>query len=209
MNQIILQKYDAEQGRFTQEDPIRDGDNWYSYCGGNPVMFVDPTGLSKGLSEKTRIIMQKLNEYLSYDPLSSSESWVPPSTNFPVEQQNDISGGLAIAAGISMAADGPLPIGDIVGIMLLGIAAAIATMTVSPAITTAPPISLPDIRIESKSEERVTAKVELEVSTKTETNTNDLPAVYYGAHYYGEGGRNKVWSITTGPMTYNEAIIWA
>ena len=36
--------YDAEQGRFTQEDPIRDGYNWYSYCDGNPVMFVDPTG---------------------------------------------------------------------------------------------------------------------------------------------------------------------
>ncbi|MBQ7232478.1 MAG: RHS repeat-associated core domain-containing protein [Bacillales bacterium] len=37
--------YDAGQGRFTQEDPIRDGSNWYSYCGGNPVMFVDPNGL--------------------------------------------------------------------------------------------------------------------------------------------------------------------
>ena len=139
--------YNAEQGRFTQEDPIKDGDNWYSYCGGNPVMFVDPTGLSKELSEKTRIIMQKLNEYLSYDPLSSSESWVPPSTNFPVEQQNDISGGLVIAAGISMAADGPLLVGDVVSVVLLGIAAAIATMTVSPAVTTAPPISLPVIEI--------------------------------------------------------------
>ena len=38
--------YNAVQGRFTQEDPIRDGYNWYSYCGGNPVNFIDPTGKS-------------------------------------------------------------------------------------------------------------------------------------------------------------------
>ena len=32
-------------GRFMTEDPIRDGLNWYTYCGNNPVMFVDPSGL--------------------------------------------------------------------------------------------------------------------------------------------------------------------
>ena len=37
--------YDSENGRFISEDPIKDGYNWYSYCGGNPVMFVDPLGL--------------------------------------------------------------------------------------------------------------------------------------------------------------------
>ena len=36
--------YDSANGRFISEDPIKDGLNWYSYCSGNPVMFVDPSG---------------------------------------------------------------------------------------------------------------------------------------------------------------------
>lgn len=37
--------YTPQNGRFTSEDPIQDGFNWYSYCGGNPIAFVDPKGL--------------------------------------------------------------------------------------------------------------------------------------------------------------------
>ena len=37
--------YDSVTGTFTQEDPIKDGSNWYSYCMGNPVVFTDPSGL--------------------------------------------------------------------------------------------------------------------------------------------------------------------
>ena len=36
--------YSPVTGRFTQLDPIRDGLNWYAYCGNNPVRFVDATG---------------------------------------------------------------------------------------------------------------------------------------------------------------------
>ena len=35
-------------GRFISEDPIKDGLNWYAYCGGNPIMFWDPTGEIRG-----------------------------------------------------------------------------------------------------------------------------------------------------------------
>ena len=38
--------YDPADHRFTQEDPIKDGENWYAYCGNNPINGVDPFGTS-------------------------------------------------------------------------------------------------------------------------------------------------------------------
>ena len=37
--------YDPSIGRFISEDPAKDGTNWYTYCGNNPIKFVDPWGL--------------------------------------------------------------------------------------------------------------------------------------------------------------------
>jgi RHS repeat-associated protein len=37
--------YDASTGRFLTRDPIKDGRNWYAYCGNGPVRAVDPNGL--------------------------------------------------------------------------------------------------------------------------------------------------------------------
>src|SRR5512145_846983 len=39
--------YKPGVGRFTRIDPLRDGDNWYNYCGNDPVNFVDLWGLCK------------------------------------------------------------------------------------------------------------------------------------------------------------------
>ena len=36
--------YDPTTGRFTSEDPAKDGLNWYVYCGNNPINRWDPTG---------------------------------------------------------------------------------------------------------------------------------------------------------------------
>ncbi len=38
--------YDPTTGRFLSRDPIKDGRNWYVYCGNRPIRFTDPTGLS-------------------------------------------------------------------------------------------------------------------------------------------------------------------
>ena len=53
--------YDEETGTFMTLDPIKDGLNWYAYCAGNPVMFVDPWGLwnpdDSELPEEIQIII--------------------------------------------------------------------------------------------------------------------------------------------------------
>lgn len=36
--------YSPVSGRFITEDPAKDGLNWYIYCGGNPILRMDPTG---------------------------------------------------------------------------------------------------------------------------------------------------------------------
>ncbi|MBP3361308.1 MAG: RHS repeat-associated core domain-containing protein, partial [Clostridia bacterium] len=36
--------YNSSIGRFVSEDPIKDGWNWYVYCGNNPVNYQDSTG---------------------------------------------------------------------------------------------------------------------------------------------------------------------
>ena len=37
--------YNPRTGRFMQQDPIKDGLNWYTYASGNPVNRIDPWGL--------------------------------------------------------------------------------------------------------------------------------------------------------------------
>ena len=39
--------YSPDIGRFVSEDPIKDGNNWYVYCGNSPVNNIDPLGLSR------------------------------------------------------------------------------------------------------------------------------------------------------------------
>ncbi len=59
--------YSPEVGRFTQEDPIMDGLNWYTYCAGNPVRFYDPSGcVIKLSSEATNEEKQQYNRAIEY-----------------------------------------------------------------------------------------------------------------------------------------------
>ena len=46
--------YSPELGRFTSEDPAKDGDNWYVYCENNPVNFIDASGLGASPIELTK-----------------------------------------------------------------------------------------------------------------------------------------------------------
>jgi RHS repeat-associated protein len=44
---VRMRYLNTASGRWTQEDPIRDGLNWYVYCGNNPIMYIDPWGLAR------------------------------------------------------------------------------------------------------------------------------------------------------------------
>jgi RHS repeat-associated protein len=37
--------YDSSLGRFITRDPIKNGQNWYTYSGSDPINAVDPSGL--------------------------------------------------------------------------------------------------------------------------------------------------------------------
>ena len=55
--------YKPNTGRFINEDPVKDGLNWYAYCGNEPVMLVDPSGLklkSEGRAEEQQIVIDYL-----------------------------------------------------------------------------------------------------------------------------------------------------
>ncbi|MBU5451529.1 RHS repeat-associated core domain-containing protein, partial [Acetivibrio sp. MSJd-27] len=61
--------YDSSIGRFTSEDPIRDGMNWFVYCGNNPINLVDPSGFKAGDLFVT-IDDAAIDFGLTYNPIS-------------------------------------------------------------------------------------------------------------------------------------------
>jgi len=67
--------YDAATGRFTTEDPVRDGLNWYAYCDGNPLKYLDPSGTVIVLrgSEKDRSSLLEEMQKLTNDELAIKE----------------------------------------------------------------------------------------------------------------------------------------
>ena len=75
--------YDPSTGRFINEDPIRDGLNWYVYCENNPIMFVDPWGLAIWLVHGT------FNGTADNDPWVSTEFWTAEIQNYVSETFNN------------------------------------------------------------------------------------------------------------------------
>ena len=58
--------YDADTHRFTQEDAVKDGTNWYVYCGNSPALRVDLFGTyTKYIKIDGRIVELKDTSYIS------------------------------------------------------------------------------------------------------------------------------------------------
>ena len=61
--------YDSSIGAFTSEDPAKDGGNWYVYCGGDPIKFIDPNGLAARIVDNNQEAfeaLQKLTDDVLY-----------------------------------------------------------------------------------------------------------------------------------------------
>ena len=84
--------YNPVNGRFLSEDPARDGYNWYVYCDDNPVSRVDPTGhFWSEILEFSKTVVTEIGK--SIEVLSPAYA----------------------GCGELAAADGPFPIGDLLG----------------------------------------------------------------------------------------------
>ena len=67
---LRARSYRPSTGRFTSEDVARDGLNWYTYCGNEPVSFIDPMGLRQSLAD-----FLKNRNNLNYDePIDQGNS---------------------------------------------------------------------------------------------------------------------------------------
>ena len=53
--------YNSETGRFISEDPAKDGVNWYVYCGGDPILYVDPFGTYPIISGEGTYVIDGIN----------------------------------------------------------------------------------------------------------------------------------------------------
>ncbi|ARU42344.1 hypothetical protein CCB80_14780 [Armatimonadetes bacterium Uphvl-Ar1] len=57
--------YDSSTGRFLTRDPIKDGRNWYLYCGNSPVSRVDANGLEAVLVQGDVDFLAGMGDHLS------------------------------------------------------------------------------------------------------------------------------------------------
>ena len=75
--------YDPALGRFLSMDLMMDGANWYIYCAGNPVMFIDPSGFSSisGAFHSSVEYMQWMSNHRDEFYGSSSPSPAPTSSH--------------------------------------------------------------------------------------------------------------------------------
>jgi len=81
--------YDANSRRFISVDPIKDGVNWYAYCGNSPTVFVDPLGLNPVPLWAIRINMGKGTPADIQKALSSSSKSYTGQTKAAVEDAID------------------------------------------------------------------------------------------------------------------------
>ena len=102
--------YNPKLGRFKTQDPIRNGLNWYTYCGNDPICFIDPSGLFSQTVDLTyRIEKNKYGQDIRvpnniYEPEHKSSATSSSSTApFSATPIGWIGGAMLIDWGIQNA----------------------------------------------------------------------------------------------------------
>jgi len=95
--------YDPSTGRWVNRDPIEEwgGKNLYSFLGNEPTHYVDPFGLACDFSGPLATLLAELAKDAGWD----------------YAKKQLLKGGAKL--GVAAVADGPLPIGEVVGTALL------------------------------------------------------------------------------------------
>ena len=95
--------YDPSTGSFITEDPIKDGNNWYGYCAGNPVNAWDTSGLHEqniyevvnnslivtDYREDLRVLLSKFNGVLKVDKDTVSMKVFDSTKTIKISDYND------------------------------------------------------------------------------------------------------------------------
>ena len=71
--------YDPVCGRFVREDPGRDGENWFVYCGCDPVNRVDADGRVWITDSTARYLLYVIGKVLGFSTLKLR--WYPLTVN--------------------------------------------------------------------------------------------------------------------------------
>ncbi|RYG28103.1 RHS repeat-associated core domain-containing protein, partial [bacterium] len=101
--------YDAKVGRFLTRDPIKDGRNWYAYCGNNPIANVDVSGLTTlSIGGGGQLILGTISVSIHLDVVIDDDGTVGGSVT------TGSGGALGLSAGVFTEAsmDGSTSIND-------------------------------------------------------------------------------------------------
>ena len=67
--------YDPSTGRFLTRDPVKDGRNWYGYCGNNSACGIDPAGLWDVLRCLKQAGARLLGSFVDSCPIKMAYDW--------------------------------------------------------------------------------------------------------------------------------------
>jgi RHS repeat-associated protein len=77
--------YNADEHRFTQQDPVKDGGNWYVYVGNNPATRIDPNGLfGEGIADWFKQAGKDIAKWSS-DLWDDVSSWTADKINSAIQ----------------------------------------------------------------------------------------------------------------------------